>query len=70
MSTDETPAGAAGGNDAAGGDSGNGAAGAAGGTDAGAPVRVTVPVGNAGNAGDAGDTAPGTTVVFEDPWRT
>ncbi|MDH2456846.1 alpha/beta hydrolase-fold protein [Corynebacterium bovis] len=82
MSTDETPAGAAGGdsgndavgaaggNGAAGGDSGNGAAGAAGGTDAGAPVRVTVPVGNAGDTGDTGDTAPGTTVVFEDPWRT
>ncbi|MEJ4105030.1 alpha/beta hydrolase-fold protein [Corynebacterium bovis] len=76
MSTDETPAGAAGGdsgsdavggdsgNDAVGGDSGNDAVGGDSGTDAGAPVRVTVP------AGDAGDTAPGTTVVFEDPWRT
>ncbi|WP_375804241.1 hypothetical protein, partial [Corynebacterium bovis] len=49
MSTDETTAGTP------------GTVGAAGG---GAPVRVTVP------AGDAGDTAPGTAVVFEDPWRT
>ncbi|MBB3115874.1 alpha/beta hydrolase-fold protein [Corynebacterium bovis] len=38
-----------------------GTVGAVGTPGGGAPVRVTVP---------AGDTAPGTTVVFEDPWRT
>ncbi|MEL4154911.1 alpha/beta hydrolase-fold protein [Corynebacterium bovis] len=52
MSTDETTTGTP------------GTVGAAGAVGGGAPVRVTVP------AGDAGDTAPGTAVVFEDPWRT
>ncbi|MDK8510912.1 alpha/beta hydrolase-fold protein [Corynebacterium bovis] len=61
MSTDETTAGTPGTVGAV------GTVGAAGTPGGGAPARVTVP---AGDAGDTGDTAPGTAVVFEDPWRT